>query len=166
MTKWFLVLWFWFLATAIACQSGDDDDSTDVASTDDDGGGSCASCETTGECTEALGIEWACVDGCCAVYGDDVGVPFTKSHCESGTEFMIDECGIQIAWDVGDEYPCPFTSKFANDVCLSGNEYMLCLAYCYDTHKPDCDAAQECYIDLYCSQYSKDREPTNDDECL
>ncbi|HPM78857.1 MAG TPA: hypothetical protein PK961_17340, partial [bacterium] len=48
----------------IACGDDDDDDN-------DDDQGDCIVCDSTAECTAALGEGWGCQGGCCEKFGDD-----------------------------------------------------------------------------------------------
>ena len=70
-------------AMAWACTAADDDDNdNDAADADDDSNtdddnaaadddGNCIACDSTGECTDALGPGWVCTGGCCVDLGDD-----------------------------------------------------------------------------------------------
>lgn len=160
MAKWFLVFGFWFLAAVLACQSGDDDDS-DLKSADDDSDDDgqdddlddeCHVCEATFNCQQDLGDEYECVDlsqddrphpeygetGCCVVS------PFTTDRCERGMDYFVAECGNNYGGT--DDEGCLY------DTCMSGNAGLLCIAYCFDLHAPDCEAAEACRHENQCSE--------------
>ncbi len=136
MTKWLPVLGFWFMALALACQSGDDDDSTVTA--DDDAGddSSCASCDTTAECTDALGAEWGCVDGCCVFYGDD-----GDDDADDDDDYSPEEC-TDILTGRANEGDCYWIEQ--NEIEFACSEKLAdCTADCF-VSEDDCEKAVVC----------------------
>lgn len=168
---WFLVVGLWSMVGAIAwgCASGDDDDSTSATASDDDadddaddddtdddtGGGDddeCHVCKASFDCQQDLGDEYECVDlsqddrphpeygetGCCVVS------PFTTERCERGMDWYASECGNSY-FGIDDEV-CLY------DACMDGNAGLLCIAYCFDQHAPDCEAAEACWAENQCTE--------------
>jgi len=63
----FLIMLIFSLGIVLVLGCGDDDDDDNDDNDDDD----CIVCESTSECTEALGPGWVCIGGCCEQVGDD-----------------------------------------------------------------------------------------------
>ncbi|MCZ7584795.1 MAG: integrin alpha [Deltaproteobacteria bacterium] len=54
---------------------------TTTTDSGDDDTGACIICETTSECTDALGAAWGCVDGCCEDLADDDAADDDAGSC-------------------------------------------------------------------------------------
>lgn len=68
VNRLFLSIIVLFVSFTVLLNCNGDDDGDDGGGDDDS---QCIICETTAECTEALGPGWVCVGGCCEEFEDD-----------------------------------------------------------------------------------------------
>ncbi len=102
--------------------TGDDDDDTGDDDDDDDNNNNddCIYCESTSECTSALGEGWGCVDGCCEMTLDDDECAPGCPDSWLGDGECDDDCDVSACdYDHGDcdgggGQPCPIAYVLGN----------------------------------------------------
>lgn len=156
----FAILLAMTLYLGFACDDDDDDvevDDDDFEFNDDDDSDddeNCINCSDTGQCLEAFGQGWACVDYCCEFLGtsdddddiynddDDIFDDDDTWDCNYVPEFtwLYEDCDVVFIDNDGNEMSL-------NEAIADCNSCVGDCAFAY-IDEDDCDAAIACILDL------------------
>lgn len=139
------------LLLCIGCSTDTDDDTSTDTDNDDDSDPDCIACETTSECTNALGTKWVCQNKCCEQITNNDDDDDDILCYDAWTWFT--SCG----WVLEDQQGNPIDVADLITWCESGKDFYSDTGYtCLAENMGTCGEAGDCIRDTLENNYSED----------